>query len=156
MTTEPAHLPLTQTKTQSLTQTVTVDTGRERYDILIGRGLLAQAPCWTGLPRAAQAVVVSNATIAPLWGQRLVQALQPHYRQVTMIELPDGEAHKDWPALNAIFDHLLTYGADRKTVLFALGGGVVGPSCRCPPPCWPRWIPRWAARRPSTTLWART
>jgi 3-dehydroquinate synthase len=141
MTTEPAHLPLTQTKTQSLTQTVTVDTGRERYDILIGRGLLAQAPCWTGLPRAAQAVVVSNATIAPLWGQRLVQALQPHYRQVTMIELPDGEAHKDWPALNAIFDHLLTYGADRKTVLFALGGGVVGDITGFAAGCYMRGVP---------------
>jgi 3-dehydroquinate synthase len=139
MTTEPAHASRTQT--QSLTQTVTVDTGRERYDILIGRGLLAQAPCWTGLPRAAQAVVVSNATIAPLWGQRLVQALQPHYRQVTMIELPDGEAHKDWPALNAIFDHLLTHGADRKTVLFALGGGVVGDITGFAAGCYMRGVP---------------
>jgi 3-dehydroquinate synthase len=123
------------------TQSVVVDTGRERYDILIGRGLLAQAQCWTGLPRAAKAVVVSNATIAPLWGQRLVQALQPHYRQVTMIELPDGEAHKDWPALNAIFDHLLTHGADRKTVLFALGGGVVGDITGFAAGCYMRGVP---------------
>jgi 3-dehydroquinate synthase len=86
-------------------------------------------------------VVVSNATIAPLWGQRLVQALQPHYRQVTMIELPDGEAHKDWPALNAIFDHLLTYGADRKTVLFALGGGVVGDITGFAAGCYMRGVP---------------
>ena len=124
-----------------VTQSVVVDTGRERYDILIGRGLLAQAQCWAGLPRAAQAVVVSNATIAPLWGQRLVQALQPHYRQVTMIELPDGEAHKDWPALNAIFDHLLTHGADRKTVLFALGGGVVGDITGFAAGCYMRGVP---------------
>ena len=40
--------------------------------------------------------------------------------------MPDGEAHKDWPTLNLIFDHLLANGFDRKTVLFALGGGVVG------------------------------
>lgn len=59
MVTEPAQVP------QSGTQTVTVDTGRERYDIVIGRGLLAQPQTWAGLPRAAQAVVVSNATIAP-------------------------------------------------------------------------------------------
>ena len=124
-----------------VTQSVVVDTGRERYDILIGRGLLAQAQCWAGLPRAAQAVVVSNATIAPLWGQRLVQALQPHYRQVTMIELPDGEAHKDWPALNAIFDHLLTHGADRNTVLFALGGGVVGDITGFAAGCYMRGVP---------------
>ena len=40
--------------------------------------------------------------------------------------LPDGEEHKDWPTLNLIFDALLAHGCDRKTVLFALGGGVVG------------------------------
>jgi 3-dehydroquinate synthase len=123
------------------TQTVTVDTGRDRYDIVIGHGLLALPHCWAGLPRAAQAVVVSNATIAPLWAARLVQALQPHYRQVTVIELPDGEAHKDWPALNAIFDHLLTHGADRKTVLFALGGGVVGDITGFAAGCYMRGVP---------------
>jgi 3-dehydroquinate synthase len=123
------------------TQTVTVDTGRERYDIVIGHGLLALPQCWAGLPRAAQAVVVSNATIAPLWAARLVQALQSHYRQVTVIELPDGEAHKDWPALNAIFDHLLSHGADRKTVLFALGGGVVGDITGFAAGCYMRGVP---------------
>ena len=43
-----------------------------------------------------------------------------------VLELPDGEAHKDWQTLNLIFDALLSHGSDRKTVLFALGGGVVG------------------------------
>jgi 3-dehydroquinate synthase len=86
-------------------------------------------------------VVVSNATIAPLWAARLVQALRSHYRQVTVIELPDGEAHKDWPALNAIFDHLLTHGADRKTMLFALGGGVVGDITGFAAGCYMRGVP---------------
>ena len=40
--------------------------------------------------------------------------------------LTDGEAFKDWSTLNQIFDHLLGHGCDRKTVLFALGGGVIG------------------------------
>ena len=131
-----AHLPAA-----GPAQTVTVDTGRERYDILIGRCLLAQAQTWAGLPRAAQAVVVSNATIAPLWAARLVQALRPHYPRVTVIELPDGEVHKDWPALNTIFDHLLTQGADRKTVLFALGGGVVGDITGFAAGCYMRGVP---------------
>jgi 3-dehydroquinate synthase len=42
------------------------------------------------------------------------------------VVLPDGEEHKDWSTLNRIFDALLANGCDRKTVLFALGGGVVG------------------------------
>ena len=122
-------------------QTVSVDTGRERYDILIGSGLLAEPQAWTGLPKASRAVVVSNETIAPLWAERLVQALRPHYPQVTVLNLPDGEAHKDWPALNSIFNHLLEHTADRKTVLFALGGGVVGDITGFAAGCYMRGVP---------------
>ena len=39
------------------------------------------------------------------------------------VELPDGEAYKDWPALNQVFTTLLESACDRKTVLYALGGG---------------------------------
>jgi 3-dehydroquinate synthase len=122
-------------------QTVCVDTGRERYDILIGSGLLAEPQAWTGLPKASRAVVVSNETIAPLWAERLVQALRPHYPQVTVLNLPDGEAHKDWPALNSIFNHLLEHTADRKTMLFALGGGVVGDITGFAAGCYMRGVP---------------
>jgi 3-dehydroquinate synthase len=122
-------------------QTVSVDTGRERYDILIGSGLLAQPQAWTGLPKASRAVVVSNETIAPLWAERLVQAIRPHYPQITVQNLPDGEAHKDWPALNSIFSHLLEHTADRKTVMFALGGGVVGDITGFAAGCYMRGVP---------------
>jgi 3-dehydroquinate synthase len=104
---------------------VPVDTG-QRYDILIGAGLLDAADSWLGLPRAAAALVVTNGTVAPLYAARLQRALAPHYRSVSVLALPDGEQHKDWPTLNLIFDRLLADGADRNTVLFALGGGVVG------------------------------
>jgi 3-dehydroquinate synthase len=40
--------------------------------------------------------------------------------------LPDGEAIKDWATLDQIFSHLLEHNADRKTLLVALGGGVIG------------------------------
>ena len=123
------------------TQSVTVDTGRERYDILIGRGLLSTPHAWQGLPRATQALVVSNTTVAPIWAARLVDALKPHYRQISVVELPDGEAHKDWPALNSIFNHLLEHTADRKTVLFALGGGVVGDITGFAAGCYMRGVP---------------
>ena len=124
-----------------VTQTVSVETGHERYDILIGRGLLSIPQAWQGLPRAAQALVVSNTTIAPIWAARLVDALKSHYRQISVIELPDGEAQKDWPALNSIFSHLLEHTADRKTVLFALGGGVVGDITGFAAGCYMRGVP---------------
>jgi 3-dehydroquinate synthase len=56
----------------------------------------------------------------------LKAALQPHFATVNLLALPDGEEYKTWETLNLIFDALLGHACDRKTVLFALGGGVVG------------------------------
>jgi 3-dehydroquinate synthase len=57
------------------------------------------------------------------------------------VVLPDGEDHKDWPTLNRIFDALLAHGCDRKTVLFALGGGVVGDMAGFAAACYMRGVP---------------
>ena len=46
---------------------VPVETGESRYDILIGADLLDEPAAWQGLPKAAQALIVSNATVAPLY-----------------------------------------------------------------------------------------
>jgi 3-dehydroquinate synthase len=106
-------------------RTVSLATPDARYDILIAGGLLRQPQAWSGLPRASRAVVVSNPTVDALHGAALRAALAPHYAGVGTVLLPDGEAHKTWTSLNLIYDHLLATGCDRKTVLFALGGGVV-------------------------------
>lgn len=96
------------------------------YEIRIGSGLLNEAASWQGLPKAAAAVIVSNDTVAPLYAERLRAQLQQVYGRVDLVVLPDGEQHKDWASLNRICDHLLGQALDRKTVLFALGGGVIG------------------------------
>ena len=127
--------------TRSPTQQVPVDTGADRYDILIGAGLLDAPATWQGLPRAAQALIVSNTRVAPLFAQRLRQAIAGLYDAVSVLELPDGEAHKDWPTLNLVFDRLLADGCDRKTVLYALGGGVVGDITGFAAACYMRGVP---------------
>jgi 3-dehydroquinate synthase len=105
---------------------VPVSTPGGAYDIFIGSGLLARADTWAGLPPAADAVIVSNPVVWPLFGETLRAALAPRYRRVTSVLLPDGEEHKDAACLQLIYDHLLGHGCDRKTQLVALGGGVVG------------------------------
>jgi 3-dehydroquinate synthase len=120
---------------------VSVDTPGGAYDILIGRGLLADPAAWHGLPKAAQALIVSNTSVAPLYAAALQQAIAPLYGHSSVLSLPDGEAHKDWPTLNLIFDDLLARGADRKTVLFALGGGVVGDMTGFAAACYMRGVP---------------
>jgi 3-dehydroquinate synthase len=99
------------------------------YPILIGDGLLADGATWASLRGlSTQALVVTNTTVGPLYAAKLVDALRDAagFQQIHVLELPDGEAYKDWQHLNRVFDVLLEREADRKTVLFALGGGVVG------------------------------
>jgi 3-dehydroquinate synthase len=105
---------------------VPIALGDRSYRIIIGSRLWHDAAVWQGLPRAATAMIVSNLTVAGLYATELRQALTPHFERILVLELPDGEAHKNWTSLNAIFERLLTEGCDRRTVLFALGGGVVG------------------------------
>ena len=106
--------------------TVPVATPSHPYEIRIAPGLLQDANAWSGLPRSRQAVIVSNATVFAHHGAALQAALAAHYREISTVFLPDGEQHKNWQSLNLIFDHLLSHACDRKTVLVALGGGVVG------------------------------
>lgn len=111
---------------QSVTARVDIDLGDRSYPILIGSDLLGHAATYSDLPRADSALIVSNTTVAPLYARRLMDALQSRHRRVFLVTLPDGEAHKDWATLQLVFDALLEQGCDRKTVLYALGGGVVG------------------------------
>lgn len=105
---------------------VGIDLGERSYPIVIGPGLIADPANYADLPASATALVVTNTTVAPLYAQAVRDALAQRFRSVRVLELPDGEAHKNWETLNLVFDALLAHGADRKTVLFALGGGVVG------------------------------
>ncbi len=125
----------------ALRHVVHVPTNPAPYDIVIGQDLWSDASAWEGLPRASAAVIVTNEVVGPLYAARLRHALAPHYPEVSMHALPDGEAHKDWPSLNGIFDHLLSRGLDRKTVLFALGGGVVGDIAGFAAACYMRGVP---------------
>jgi len=107
-------------------QQVRIELADRSYDILIGSALLGRADSYEGLPRASTALIVSNTAVAPLYASQLQAALSSRFAKVLLVSLPDGEAHKDWPTLQLIFDALLENNCDRKTVLFALGGGVVG------------------------------
>ena len=122
-------------------QSLTIDLADRSYPILIGQNLLADPAAWQGLPKAATAVIVTNETVAPLYAPALREAIAPHYPRVLTLALPDGEAHKTWQTLQQVFDLLLGEGCDRKTVLFALGGGVIGDLTGFAAACFMRGVP---------------
>jgi 3-dehydroquinate synthase len=107
-------------------QTVAIDLGNRSYHIAIRGSLFDNPLSYSELPSAQSALIVTNVTVGPLYAPALEKALAGKYPQVYTVVLPDGEQYKTWESLNLIFDALLSHGCDRKTVLFALGGGVVG------------------------------
>jgi 3-dehydroquinate synthase len=107
-------------------QTLSVALGERSYPIHIGTGLLARADLVLPVLSRKTVAIVSNTTVAPLFMDRLAGALVREGVEVVRIVVPDGEDHKDWPTLNAVFDALLENRCARDTTLMALGGGVVG------------------------------
>ena len=128
----PLHLAAMQVSsnstrsTQSTPSQVHISLGERSYSIAIGTGLLSDDSIFQHLPSASTALIVSNTTVAPLYADQLKAALQSRYKKVLLVTLPDGEGYKNWSTLQLIFDALLENGCDRKTTMFALGGGVVG------------------------------
>lgn len=118
---------MSETRTSTTHESrVEIHLDERSYQIVIGGKLLGCPHSYDGLPSANTALIVTNDTVGPLYLKTLGCALAKHYPVVEHVVLPDGEAFKTWETLNLIFDALLAKGCDRKTVLFALGGGVVG------------------------------
>lgn len=120
---------------------VLIDLGERSYQIAIGSKLLSSVEPEGGWPQGDTACIVTNQVVGALYGGRLDTQLRRHFKRVLAIELPDGESHKDWNSLNHIFQALLASGCDRRTTLFALGGGVIGDITGFAAACYMRGVP---------------
>jgi len=103
-----------------------VELGERSYPIYIGEHLLSNASIFAGHVSGHLSIIITNETVAPLYADTVETTLKEIGQQVVRIVLPDGEAFKNWETLQKIFDGLLIHGADRKSTIFALGGGVIG------------------------------
>jgi len=104
---------------------LSVDLAGRSYDIHIGSGLLDRLGEFVRPLRPSQLLVVTDSRVGPLYAARALAALQT-LAPVAVFELTGGETGKDMRAVEAVLDALLAAGADRKSVVIALGGGVVG------------------------------
>lgn len=108
-----------------LMHTLHLDLGERSYPIYIGRDLLGDASLLSRHVSGRQVAVISNETVAPLFGDKLRAGLAG-VDKITDIVLPDGEQYKTLDTLGHIYDRLLAEGHNRSTTIIALGGGVVG------------------------------
>jgi 3-dehydroquinate synthase len=121
---------------------LSVNLAENSYDIVIERGVLAslgQRCRAVGLK--GMAAVISNPTVAALYGKAVQESLEAAGFSVARIEMPDGEEYKNCTTLNQLYDDLLASGVDRGSFVVALGGGVVGDVAGYAAATWMRGIP---------------
>jgi shikimate kinase/3-dehydroquinate synthase len=102
--------------------------GERAYDIVVGEGLLSRAGALLAPVLAAKRVaIVTDSNVGPRHLPALRAGLAETGVQVLAeIAVPPGEASKDFSKLQGVLEQLLGAGADRRTTVIALGGGVVG------------------------------
>jgi shikimate kinase / 3-dehydroquinate synthase len=107
-------------------QPLSVVLGERSYPIHIGAGLLDDARLYAPHLGSGRVAVVTNATVAPLYLERVQRAVEQAGPRVVPIVVEDGEQAKSWVTLDRVFDALLAARCGRDSVIVALGGGVVG------------------------------
>jgi len=107
--------------------TVPVALGARAYDIVIGRGLLAElGKRIVTLKPGASAAIVTDETVAARHLEAAEASLAAAGIRAVPIVVPPGEATKSWRTLEQVCDRLLEARIERNDVVIALGGGVVG------------------------------
>jgi 3-dehydroquinate synthase len=107
-------------------RSVKISLDSRSYDIAIGSGLQLPQVLESVGRKTGMAVIVTNEVVAALHLAGVLGQLKGMFSRVEVVTLPDGEKYKTWDSLDQILTAMLGWGCDRKTVLFALGGGVVG------------------------------
>ena len=107
--------------------TVPVDLGSRSYEVRIGPGLIDRAGAEIApLLRRKRVAVVTDETVAGLHLARLTAALEAEGIAVTSLALPPGEVTKGWEQFSRCVEWLLEQKVERRDVVLAFGGGVIG------------------------------
>jgi len=105
-----------------------VELGPNSHPVHAGASLLDRLG---GLARDAglkpgRAAIISDSNVARLYAARTSGSLSAAGFDAKLIEIAAGEASKSIATLEQVYDQLVAAELDRASVIFALGGGVVG------------------------------
>jgi 3-dehydroquinate synthase len=107
--------------------TVAVSLAGRSYDIVIGPALIDRVgELSAGLLPSRRVIVVTDETVAPLYGARVYHSFKNAGIEASLAVMPAGEGSKSFDSFGQLMNALLDQRPDRKTTLVALGGGVVG------------------------------
>jgi 3-dehydroquinate synthase len=122
----PAHQKI---RPGRLLRSVTVALGDRAYDVLIGPGLLAEAGTRISTVLGARRCAIVTDTSLEQAGHLAALSTSLTRGGVDVlgaVVLPSGEATKSFAELQRVTESLLGFGVERRDVVIALGGGVIG------------------------------
>ncbi len=109
---------------------VTVPLGERTYPILLGFGLEQDAEAVVALAervRGRSCVIVTDANVGPRYAPSAEALLRQHgATRVAVLAMPAGESSKTLATLSGLYTAAVAAGLDRKSLVVALGGGVIG------------------------------
>ena len=100
--------------------------GFRPYEVIIGRGLMSDLGARIAAMGHGRTVIITDETVAALHGPAALAALEAAGVRARLLTVPPGEASKSFAELERVIDRLLAFGLDRRDLIVALGGGVVG------------------------------
>jgi 3-dehydroquinate synthase len=107
--------------------TVRVALAERSYEIEIGRGILATAgELLAARLKSRHAVLIADENVVQPHASLVAESLQAAGFRTDLLTVPAGEASKCFTQFARLCEELLRLRADRKSVVVAIGGGVVG------------------------------
>ena len=110
----------------NLTETICVELGSRSYNIVVRGCGLEDLAEYAGSFDTHQVVIITDTNVAELYLDRVSQILGALISRVDVVKVPAGEASKSIRQLESLWSQFLKLEVDRQTIVFALGGGVVG------------------------------
>lgn len=106
---------------------VHVQLSERSYEIAIGTGNLTDVGAILGrLCKFTHAVVITDTNVAQFHARRVANSLGGMGARIDEEVIEAGEASKSVANANRLWQQLLQHKADRKSVVVAVGGGVIG------------------------------
>ena len=106
---------------------VKVALGERSYEVRIGPGLIARAGAEIApLLSRPKVAIVTEDRVAGLHLEALMAGLAAEGIAAEALVLPPGEATKSWAHLQEVVEWLLAQKVERKDIVVAFGGGVIG------------------------------
>jgi len=101
---------------------ITLDLKERSYDIIIGSNIINELAHFLSEKKYSKIIVISDKNVNEIYCDYIVDAIKNHESVV----VDAGEQAKSFRVLEQVCEEILQKNIDRKTLLIALGGGVVG------------------------------